>query len=73
MISNLHSIIQNLISESHFLLFDDLWVLLLLFILFILQSTAFHRFVQLGQSQYKQDKGSQQLCSKSPLDKVINL
>ncbi|RMC13127.1 hypothetical protein DUI87_10658 [Hirundo rustica rustica] len=31
------------------------------------------RFVQLGQSQHKQDKGSQQFCSKHPLDKVINL
>uniref|UniRef100_A0A674HE04 FIG4 phosphoinositide 5-phosphatase n=1 Tax=Taeniopygia guttata TaxID=59729 RepID=A0A674HE04_TAEGU len=31
------------------------------------------RFVQLGQSQHKQDKGSQQFCSRQPLDKVINL
>uniref|UniRef100_A0A8C0UTU2 FIG4 phosphoinositide 5-phosphatase n=1 Tax=Cyanistes caeruleus TaxID=156563 RepID=A0A8C0UTU2_CYACU len=44
-----------------------------LFLRFILQSTAFHRFVQLGQSQHKQDKGSQQFCSKHLLDKVINL
>ncbi|KAM4903600.1 FIG4 phosphatase, partial [Sylvia borin] len=31
------------------------------------------RFVQLGQSQHKQDKGSQQFYSKHTLDKVINL
>ncbi|KAJ7401860.1 hypothetical protein BTVI_92220 [Pitangus sulphuratus] len=31
------------------------------------------RFVQLGQSQHKQDKGSQQFSSKHHLDGVINL
>uniref|UniRef100_A0A8C9LB41 FIG4 phosphoinositide 5-phosphatase n=1 Tax=Pavo cristatus TaxID=9049 RepID=A0A8C9LB41_PAVCR len=35
--------------------------------------TTYARFVQLGQSQHKQDKGSQQFCSKHQLDRVINL
>uniref|UniRef100_A0A8B9FIR8 FIG4 phosphoinositide 5-phosphatase n=1 Tax=Amazona collaria TaxID=241587 RepID=A0A8B9FIR8_9PSIT len=35
--------------------------------------TIYTRFVQLGQSQHKQDKSSQQLCSKHHLDRVINL
>ncbi|XP_010075483.1 PREDICTED: polyphosphoinositide phosphatase-like [Pterocles gutturalis] len=35
--------------------------------------TIYTRFVQLGQSQHKQDKSSQQFCSKHHLDRVINL
>uniref|UniRef100_A0A8C0AST9 FIG4 phosphoinositide 5-phosphatase n=1 Tax=Buteo japonicus TaxID=224669 RepID=A0A8C0AST9_9AVES len=35
--------------------------------------TIYARFVQLGQSQHKQDKSSQQFCSKHHLDRVINL
>ncbi|OXB67986.1 hypothetical protein ASZ78_006622 [Callipepla squamata] len=35
--------------------------------------TIYARFVQLGQSQHKQDKSSQQFCSKDQLDRVINL
>uniref|UniRef100_A0A8B9DFM4 FIG4 phosphoinositide 5-phosphatase n=1 Tax=Anser cygnoides TaxID=8845 RepID=A0A8B9DFM4_ANSCY len=38
-----------------------------------LLSSGFHRFVQLGQSQHKPDKSSQQFCSKLHLDRVINL
>ncbi|XP_073193099.1 polyphosphoinositide phosphatase isoform X4 [Lepidochelys kempii] len=35
--------------------------------------TIYTRFVQLGQNQHKQDKSSQQLCSKHHLDGVINI
>uniref|UniRef100_A0A8C0HGT4 FIG4 phosphoinositide 5-phosphatase n=1 Tax=Chelonoidis abingdonii TaxID=106734 RepID=A0A8C0HGT4_CHEAB len=35
--------------------------------------TVYTRFVQLGQNQHKQDKSSQQLCSKHHLDGVINI
>uniref|UniRef100_A0A8B9ZDN7 SAC domain-containing protein n=1 Tax=Anas platyrhynchos TaxID=8839 RepID=A0A8B9ZDN7_ANAPL len=35
--------------------------------------TIYTRFVQLGQSQHKPDKSSQQFCTKLHLDRVINL